>query len=81
MFDNVLTRNSKAHGGSEVLVTDITYLSTNKGFLYLSIVQGLYTNEIVAWKMNEHNDVDLNIDTLTELTSKRNMYRFLLLLP
>ena len=34
-----------------VLVTDITYLPTKNGFLYMSAVQDLYNNEIVAWKI------------------------------
>ena len=75
VFDNVLERNFKERGENEVLVTDITYLPTKNGFLYLSAVQDLYNNEIVAWKISERNDLDLVIDTLTELTSKRNVYR------
>ena len=75
VFDNVLERNFKERGENEVLVTDITYLPTKNGFLYLSAVQDLYNNEIVAWKISARNDLDLVIDTLTELTSKRNVYR------
>lgn len=75
VFDNVLERNFKERGENEVLVTDITYLPTKNGFLYLSAVQDLYNNEIMAWKISERNDLDLVIDTLTELTSKRNVYR------
>ena len=75
VFDNVLERNFKERRENEVLVTDITYLPTKNGFLYLSAVQDLYNNEIVAWKISERNDLDLVIDTLTELTSKRNVYR------
>ena len=75
VFDNVLERNFKERGENEVLVTDITYLPTKNGFLYLSAVQDLYNNEIVAWKISERNDLDLVMDTLTELTSKRNVYR------
>ena len=75
VFDNVLERNFNERVENEVLVTDITYLPTNSGFLYLSAVQDLYNNEIVAWKISERNDLDLVMDTLTELTSKRNVYR------
>ena len=75
VFDNVLERNFNERVENEVLVTDITYLPTKSGFLYLSAVQDLYNNEIVAWKISERNDLDLVMDTLTELTSKRNVYR------
>ena len=56
-------------------MTDITYLPTKNGFLYLSAVQDLYNNEIVAWKISERNDLELVMDTLQELTTKRNVYR------
>lgn len=53
VFDNVLERKFKERTESEVLVTDITYLPTKSGILYLSAVQDLYNNEIVAWKFRE----------------------------
>ena len=75
VFDNVLARQFKERAENEVLVTDITYLPTKNGFLYLSAVQDLYNNEVVAWKISEHNDLELVMDTLQELTAKRNVYR------
>jgi putative transposase len=75
VFDNVLERQFKERVENEVLVTDITYLPTKGGFLYLSAVQDLYNNEIVAWKISERNDLELVMDTLQELTAKRNVYR------
>ncbi|TKI63306.1 IS3 family transposase [Lysinibacillus mangiferihumi] len=48
------------------------------GFLYLSAVQDLYNNEIVAWKIGERNDLELVMDTLHELAAKRNVYRSIL---
>ncbi|MFP3723410.1 IS3 family transposase [Niallia circulans] len=75
VLDNVLERQFKERVENEVLVTDITYLPTKGGFLYLSAVQDLYNNEIVAWKISERNDLELVMDTLQELTAKRNVYR------
>ncbi|MEE3808765.1 IS3 family transposase [Lysinibacillus fusiformis] len=53
VFDNVLERQFKERVENKVLVTDITYLPTKNDFLYLSAVQDLYNNEIVAWKISE----------------------------
>ncbi|WP_406601086.1 IS3 family transposase [Lysinibacillus louembei] len=53
-------------------------MPTKNGFLYLSAVQDLYNNEIVAWKISERNDLELVMDTLQELTAKRNVYRSIL---
>lgn len=78
VFDNVVARNFKERTENEVFVTDITYLPTKNGFLYLSAVQDLYNNEIVAWKIGQRNDLDLVLDTLTELAIKRNVYRSIL---
>lgn len=75
VFDNVLERQFKERVENEVLVTDITYLPTKNGFLYLSAVQDLYNNEIVAWRISKRNDLELVMDTLQELTAKRNVYR------
>ena len=65
----MLARNFKERVENEVLVTDITYLPTKMVF-YLSAVQDLYNNEIVAWKISERNDLELVMDTLQELTAK-----------
>lgn len=75
VFENVVERQFKERSVNEVHVTDITYLPTKNGFLYLSAIQDLYNNEIVAWKISERNDLALVMDTLHELTRKRNVYR------
>lgn len=75
VFDHVLARQFKERMENEVFVTDITYLPTKNGFLYLSAVQDLYNNELVAWQISERNDLELVMDTLAELTAKRNVYR------
>ena len=48
MFPNLLVRDFKAPLPGRKLATDITYLPTTDGFIYLSVVQDLYNNEIVA---------------------------------
>lgn len=78
VFNNVLERNFEKRTENEVFVTDITYLSTKNGFLFLSAVQDLYNNEVVAWKINHKNDLDLVLNTMRELSTKRNVYRSIL---
>ncbi|MEE3808691.1 hypothetical protein V2H29_17280 [Lysinibacillus fusiformis] len=72
-FDNVLERQFKDRAKNEVFVTDITYLPTETGFLYLSAIQDLNNNEIVAWQVGKWNDLQLMMDTLSGLTTKRNV--------
>ncbi|MER1985729.1 MAG: DDE-type integrase/transposase/recombinase [Solibacillus sp.] len=75
VFENVLEHQFKARTENEVFVTDITYLPTKMGFLYLPAVQDLYNNEIVAWKIGKRNDLALVMHTLEEWTTKRNVFR------
>jgi putative transposase len=78
VFPNVLNRKFKNRKENEALVTDITYLPLNDGFRYLSVVQDLYNNEIVSWKISTRNDNKLVLDTLEDLTQKRDVYRTIL---
>ena len=49
------------------LATDITYLPTTDGFLYLSVVQDLCSNEVVSHCISSRNDLDLVFATLGKL--------------
>ncbi|UOG06681.1 DDE-type integrase/transposase/recombinase, partial [Bacillus altitudinis] len=42
-------------------------------FYYLSAIQDLYNNEIVAWKLSKRNDLELVMETLENLTSLRDV--------
>ena len=49
---------------NQVWVSDITYLRTRKGFVYLSLITDVYSRKIVGW----HVDVSLGVEgTLTAL--------------
>ncbi|MBF4519432.1 IS3 family transposase [Flavobacterium sp. ANB] len=48
---NVLNREFKANDYSKVWVSDITYLQTTKGFLYLTMIMDLYDRKIVGWSL------------------------------
>ncbi|MBJ8095389.1 transposase family protein [Bacillus cereus] len=41
-------------------------------FLYLSVVQDIYNNEIIAWKLSHRNDLQLVLETL-DLARKKEM--------
>ncbi|MFD2941805.1 IS3 family transposase [Flavobacterium notoginsengisoli] len=48
---NILSRNFKVQRHSQVWASDITYLQTTKGFLYLTIIIDLYDRKIVGWNL------------------------------
>ena len=43
-------------------------------FLYFSVVQDIYNNEIVAWKLSHRNDLQLVLKTLDLAAQKRDVY-------
>ena len=67
VFPDMLRRDFKSISPSMKLVADITYLPTTNGFIYLSVVQDLYNNEIVSYRLSNRNDLDLVFDTLAKL--------------
>lgn len=46
-------------------VTDITYIHTQEGFLFLAVVMDLYARNIVGWSMSHRMTDDLVLDALT----------------
>ena len=63
---NLLKRNFTATKPNEKWVTDITYIQYGSVTLYLSTIMDLYNNEIVAYKLYDHQQTPLVIDTLKE---------------
>lgn len=51
--ENLLRQKFKTGSPNEVWVSDITYIPTNEGWLYLSGHKDIYTGEIVGYAMSE----------------------------
>jgi putative transposase len=62
--ENVLARNFEASGPDEKWTTDITYVWTAEGWLYLAIVMDLYSRRIVGWATADHLETSLCLDAL-----------------
>lgn len=69
VFPNLLKRNFTSKHPGLKLVTDITYLPTTSGFIYLSAVMDLYNNEIVAHSFSNRNNLELVFGSLAKLAS------------
>ena len=46
-------------------MSDITYIHTQEGFLFLAVVMDLYARNIVGWSMSHRMTDDLVLDALT----------------
>ncbi|MCM2534661.1 IS3 family transposase [Neobacillus pocheonensis] len=69
---NILKRDFSATKPNEKWVTDITYIQYGSETLYLSTIMDLYNNEIVAYKLYNHQQTSLVVDTLVETLNNRN---------
>jgi len=49
--DNLLQQNFTASRPNEYWAADITYISTQQGWLFLAVVMDLYSRRIVGWSM------------------------------
>ena len=63
-YDNLLNREFHADRPNRKWVTDISYIHTKQGVLYLSIIRDLYDNSIVAYKTGTQQTVNLVLDTI-----------------
>lgn len=68
---NLLERDFTASKPNEKWVTDITYIQYGTSTLYLSTILDLYNNEIVAYKLYDHQQTPLVIDTLKDALELR----------
>ena len=60
----MLQQNFSAVRPNEKWVSDITYIWTDEGWLYLAVVMDLYSRMVVGWSMSERMTSQLVIDAL-----------------
>lgn len=72
-YDNLLNRNFNADKPNQKWVTDISYIKTQQGTLYLSIIRDLYDNSIVAYKTGAEQNVNLVLSTIRAAKRKEKV--------
>jgi len=72
---NLLQQNFSASKPNEKWVSDITYVWTEEGWLYLAVVMDLYSRMVVGWSMSERMTSKLVIDALQMAIWRRKMPR------
>ena len=50
---NLLKRNFNVTRPNKVWVSDITYIPTARGWLYLTVIIDLHSRKVVGWSMNK----------------------------
>ena len=72
-YQNLLNRDFHAEAPNRKWVTDISYIHTKQGVLYLSMIRDLYDNSIVACKTVSSQTVSLVLDTIRLAVKKEKV--------
>jgi transposase InsO family protein len=68
-----MNRDFKADRPNQKWVTDISYIPTKQGFLYLSVIRDLYDNSIVAYKTATQQTINLVLNTIRAAKRKEKV--------
>ncbi len=69
---NLLDRQFKVKEPDQFYVSDITYIWTQEGWLYLAVVIDLFSRQVVGWSMSSRMKTDLVINALTMARWRRH---------
>ena len=72
-YPNLLNRNFHAERPNQKWVTDISYIHTKQGVLYLSVIRDLFDNSIVAYKTGTEQNVNLVLSTIKAAKQKEKV--------
>ena len=72
-YPNLLNRDFKADKPNQKWVTDISYIKTGQGTLFLSIIRDLYDNSIVAYKTGTEQNINLVLSTIRAAKKKEKV--------
>ena len=69
--ENLLGQNFKAQRPNQVWASDITYIWTREGWLYLAVIMDLFGRHIVGWAMDNHLGQQLVVNALQQAIWRR----------
>ena len=72
-YPNTLNRDFHADRPNQKWVTDISYIRTGQGFLYLSVIRDLYDLSIVSYRTSPKQTVNLVLDTIRDAKAKEKV--------
>jgi putative transposase len=68
---NVLDRNFRPTAPNRAWATDVTYVRTWEGWLYLAVVIDLFSRRVVGWAIADHMRTELCLDALKMACGRR----------
>ena len=79
IHNNTLNREFKAEQPNQRWVSDITYIPTREGWLYLATIMDLYSRKIVGWSMDSRMKEKIVLEALNMAIAKRKISNGLLI--
>ena len=77
--DNFLDRQFSADAVNKKWVSDITFIETREGFLYLAVILDLFSRAVIGWSMSQKIDEQLIQGALSMAVDRRRIGLGLLL--
>ena len=71
-LQNILDEQFTPDRPNAVWCSDITYIWTTDGFVYLTSIMDLYSRKIIAWTLSRTLEVSCVIDTINKAKARRN---------
>ena len=68
---DLVERDFSASGPNELWVSDLTYVATWRGFVYVAFVIDVFARRIVGWRVSSSLKSDLALDALEQALSER----------
>lgn len=70
---NILDRQFQVSHANRVWASDITYIKTSEGHLYLAVVLDLYSRRVVGWCMSSRLNPELVTTALRQAIGQRDL--------
>jgi len=70
--ENLLQRNFTVVAPTKAWVSDITYLWTRQGWLYLCVILDLWDRKVVGWNISDGLGAELVVEALRRAVMRRN---------
>jgi len=68
---NVVARNFEVSAPNQVWVSDLNYLRTQTGFVYLAVVLDLFARRVVGWAVSRNLDAGIAVEALRRALALR----------
>lgn len=71
--ENLLNQNFKVSLPNNIWISDITYIWTSEGWLYLAVILDLFSRKVVGWSMSESISANLITSAIRQALLNRTL--------